>query len=215
MARTASAMLTLVLAMASTGGIEAQSRALSRAEIQEAIDFGLSGDPQPYLLRHVRDRNGGTNDVVVAAVFTPFLRVAFAARSAHEKGRLFAPDDVPGWLVAPEILLAVRWYMGAQCEFDAAMTEPLVTAVPRGTQSIPARVVSGWRPLRVYPGASVLRRYGIHLAFTDVAVVVSYPIEFIRDDVDFLIFKHGLREGRTGGCFGRGRIPTAELESWR
>ena len=40
-------------------------------------------------------------------------------------------------------------------------------------------------------------------------------VRFIRDDVDFLIFKHGLREGRPNGCFARGRIPTAELASWR
>ena len=48
MARTTNAMLTFLLVMAGTEGIGAQSMALSRAAIQEAIDFGLGGDPQPY-----------------------------------------------------------------------------------------------------------------------------------------------------------------------
>ena len=74
MARTTNAMLTFLLVMAGTEGIGAQSMALSRAAIQEAIDFGLGGDPQPYLLRHVRDKNGGTNGSFPLLIANPAKR---------------------------------------------------------------------------------------------------------------------------------------------
>lgn len=47
---------------------------LTPAEIQQAIDFGKSGTPRPYLLRPL----GGSQDdrSIVALVYTPFVRVA-------------------------------------------------------------------------------------------------------------------------------------------
>jgi hypothetical protein len=213
--RRAKTILAIALVIASTGGAAGQPGALSRATVQEAIAFGLSGDPRPYLLRHARDRNGGTNDVVVAALYTPFLRVAIAARSAREEGRVLDPNNLPGWLVAPDLLVAVRWYLGEPCEFEPAMAEPLVTAVPRGASTGPLHSASGWHPLQVYPGSALLRAQGVPQPFTDVAVVVTYPVELMRKDVDLLVSKQGLRDGREGACVLRARIPSTELTSWR
>ena len=210
-ARKARAILAIGFTIASLRNVVAETT-LSRAAIQEAIDYGLKGEPEAYLLRHVRDRSGGTNDVVVGAVFTPFLRVALTAHHARERGRVITPDDISDWLVAPVIYVAVRWYVGEQCEF--AMPEPIVSVVPRKTAvaSPMSQAMIDGRPLEVSRGASLLRRFGVELPYDDIAVVVTFPLDVLRQDVDFVVMKYGPGEG---ACIERGRIPTTELSSWR
>jgi hypothetical protein len=89
--------VAILLAFADVG--RSQTAALDPAAIQAAIDFGISKEPQPYLLRHAQGE--GTNDVVVAAVYTPFLRVASAARAVWDDGNGLMPEEVPAWLTAP------------------------------------------------------------------------------------------------------------------
>src|SRR5579871_1092548 len=66
---------------------------LTPRDINEAIEWGLNGDPVPYLLHHLGEP-GRVNPVIVGAVYTPFLRVALAAKAASQAGRSFAERDV-------------------------------------------------------------------------------------------------------------------------
>ena len=52
---------------------------LTSKQIDEAIEWGMNGDPAPYLLHHAGPP-GRVNPVIVGAVYTPFLRVALAVR---------------------------------------------------------------------------------------------------------------------------------------
>ncbi len=53
------------------------SPTLTPKDINEAIQWGLTGDPSPYLLHHEDGQPGsGVNSVIVGATYTPFLRVA-------------------------------------------------------------------------------------------------------------------------------------------
>lgn len=206
-------MLTL---MAGPRSAAAQPAALSRATTLDAIDFGVNDNPEPYVLRHAKARGDGTNDVVVGAVFTPFIRVALAARLASEQGQRLDPDDLPEWLTAPVIHVAVRWYMGGRCEFEPRVPLPAVNAVRQGTHTQPwFPPISEGQPLEVFSGASFASRVGTRLSFADTALVVSYPLEMLREGIDVLVSKHGERNGRLGACVVRGRIPVAESRSWR
>ena len=67
---------------------------LTSTEIDEAIAWGMRdapNDPAPYLLHHLRAAPERVNPVVVGAVYTPFLRVALAAKAARTDGRPFTP----------------------------------------------------------------------------------------------------------------------------
>src|SRR5207249_1674417 len=78
-------------------------------EIDEAIAWGVDGDPTPYLLHHT-GHPGKVNPVIVGAIYTPFLRVALAAKAARIEGRTFSPSDLTPKLVEPVIYVAFRWY---------------------------------------------------------------------------------------------------------
>lgn len=53
---------------------------LDRALIEEALSLGASGEVRPYELKESGHVNG--------AVYTPFVRVAFAARAASLRGEV-------------------------------------------------------------------------------------------------------------------------------
>jgi CheY-like chemotaxis protein len=82
---------------------------LTPRDIDEAVKWGMHGSPTPYLLHH-KGPSGKINPVIVAAIYTPFLRVALAARAARSAGRDFASSDVTPRLIEPLIYVAFRWY---------------------------------------------------------------------------------------------------------
>src|ERR1700737_1758941 len=65
------------------------SDTLTPKDIDEAITWGMDGVPSPYLLHH-DGPPGKVNPAIVAAIYTPFLRVALAAKAALSAGRDFA-----------------------------------------------------------------------------------------------------------------------------
>jgi hypothetical protein len=85
----AGALVVLVAAAASTPLDDPRLQAatqssLSAQEIHRALAYGRSGEPAPYLLRHDGEDD---NPSVVAAVYTPYLRIALASRAARLLGR--------------------------------------------------------------------------------------------------------------------------------
>jgi len=87
------------------------SPTLTPKDIDEAIQWGLTSAPSPYLLHHEDGRPGsGVNSVIVGAIYTPFLRVALAAKAARDKREDFTSADVQGPWIEPVVYVAFRWY---------------------------------------------------------------------------------------------------------
>src|SRR6476620_12231448 len=87
----------------------AQERTLALPGLEDAIRWGESGAAGPYLLHHAQNA-ATTNDVVVGAVYTPFVRVALAAKAAWATGERLQPETIPATLVEPVVYIAFRWY---------------------------------------------------------------------------------------------------------
>lgn len=190
--------------------IVARTSAPAPVALRAAIDWGISGDPQPYLLRHAQ--GVGTNDVVVGAVYTPFLRVALAAHAAWADGHELTPAEIRPTLTEPVLDIAIRWY-AIRCPVEEPPRAPTVLVVPKDTPFV--RNLAGAPPSTVRP-VTYLQSFGGQLPYSDVAVVISYPLKVLRGDVDFVVFKSGvLEDGRQGDCVERGRIPLSELSAWR
>lgn len=202
--RKAFVVKALVLAVAATPGL-AQPRVLSPGEIEEAIEWGMDGEPGPYLIHHAQGPQG-TNRVVVGAVYTPFVRVALAARALFEQGKTLTALEVPSGLVALEAWVAVRWYVG-HCPL--ATTWPDVEVVQHNARLGGRRGSGGLRPLRIV-NRNVLSQLGGH-PFPDISHVVTYPMDVVREDVDLIVFNRGGEPL----CFERGRIGGADSRTWR
>jgi hypothetical protein len=68
--------------------------ALSKEQIAEAIAWGLTGRPEGYALRNSAAERIGT-------LYTPYLRVALAARFAAERNQPFSANDVSPKTIDP------------------------------------------------------------------------------------------------------------------
>jgi hypothetical protein len=68
--------------------------ALSRGEIAAAIEWGRTARPEGYTLRNSAGQR-------VGALYTPYLRVALAARFAAERNQPFNPHDVSPRVIDP------------------------------------------------------------------------------------------------------------------
>src|SRR5689334_24655473 len=83
---------------------------LSPQDLRAAIAWGTSGEPAPYPLHHRSPDPAKVNPVIVGVVYTPFVRVALAARQAHDAFRDFGEQDVTPLIVEPLAYVALRWY---------------------------------------------------------------------------------------------------------
>src|SRR5437773_11763910 len=82
--------------------------AMTPQDIVDAIRLGNTGDPKPYPLHHMHSpRQTG---VVVAVVYTPFIRVALASKAARLSGQPLETADVAHGLTEPVVYVAFRWY---------------------------------------------------------------------------------------------------------
>lgn len=207
--------LVLAAALAIAPFVAASQTALSASDIEQAIEFGLSGEPEPYLLRHVPGAVKSSS-VIVGVVYTPFVRVAVAARHAREEGQAFTPADVTPKLVEPVIYIALRWYC---CDttlpelFDAA--RPVAGAMRRQAPMNERRLVA---PAWVTDDLSVLRSlYGnTPLPFDDLVLVAAFPTALFTGDFDFVVRKEV--ENPAGGTIRsvrRGRLVMEDVARWR
>jgi len=123
----------------------AQSDSLTPAEIEAAIKWGASGNAAPYLLHHAA-QPGTTRDVVVGAVYTPFVRVALVAKAASDGGQHLTTEDVPSPLAEPVELSstgAIRLQgrdTGSNLELGTSHPRP-----PAVGQTGPGDVECAWR----------------------------------------------------------------------
>jgi hypothetical protein len=185
--------------------------------IAEAIELGTYGDPRPYLLRHADGRT--PNPVIVGAIYTPYLRVALAAKAARTAGRSFGPDDVARDLVRPVFYVAFRWYC---CDTDRPDKESFNPFVPFDYKVARVRAAGAYPltsrnlqdatpPVWTRRDVSFLSAFGGSLPYDDVVLVVAYPMSALTTDHDLVIY----RDVSTGRHIRIGRVLASELGQWR
>jgi len=196
---------------------------LTSTEIDEAIEWGVNGDPEPYLLHHA-GQPGRVNPVIVGAVYTPFLRVALAAKAARQAGRTFAQSDVSQSLIEPLAYVALRWYCCDRDRNDPASFDPFMPfdykiATP-GDRVVRApyglRVTAS--PVWIKRDISILASFGGDLPYRDVVLVAAYPISVLSTACDFVIYRElpsRTFPGERDNELRIGRVTLEDLTRWR
>jgi hypothetical protein len=171
---------------------------LTPHDITEAIQWGERGDPAPYLL-HNAQQPGTTNPGVVGVVYTPFVRVALAAKAAQAEGRLLNAEDVPARLVEPVAYIAFRWYCCDHVHGEEPLTfnpygEPFDYRIAVPNDSVRFPWPRPWRvmttPLWLTRDLSVLTRFGAgDLPYHDIVLVAGYPMDALVDNTDYIIYR--------------------------
>lgn len=208
----APALWSCVVAVVSSLALGAQAPApLSPKLIADAIELGTYGEPAPYRLRHAGGRT--PNPVVVGAIYTPYQRVALAARTARMAGRTFTEADVTALLIEPVFYVAFRWYCcGAEQDKDTfnplVLSDYKIALVPaRGLSPLaPQNLQEATQPVWIRRDVSLLDPFG-GVPYDDVVLVAAYPMEALTADRHFVI--HRQMDVRFG------RILASELASWR
>ncbi len=192
----------------------ARTRGLDRQLTQAAIAQGLEGEPEPYVLRRVLPAGGVVSALESAGVvYTPFLRIAWAAYASGSFGRPWTLDEVPAWMAAPVFYVALRTPPMARA---GELWTPSIAVVPAGTATCcrepqPTLV----RPLWVTDDPTAITRFGAAIPFSDLGIVAAYPIEALLGGLDVVAFH------RVDGPDGpvsvemRGRLLPGDVERWR
>ena len=170
------------------------SSTLSPREIDEAIDWGLTGRAAPYLLHGAAETAGKVGSEIDGAIYTPFLRVALAAKAARDAGGTFAQADVSPSLIKPLAYVAFRWYC---CDpshgDDLASFHPLTpfnyriaTPGERWLSRMPWQIKS--TPQWISRDISLLASFGGQLPYADVVLIAAYPMDGFVASQDFVIY---------------------------
>jgi len=195
---------------------------LTPRDIDEAIEWGMYGNPAPYLLHYI-GRPEKVNPVILGAIYTPFLRVALAAKAAREAGRGFTRSDVPPTLIDPVAYIAFRWYC---CDHDRPDPESFDPFRPFDYKlAVPGdKVLRAWglrataAPLWIGRDVSLLASFGGELTYRDVVLIAAYPMSVLSTGHDFVIYREWPspsdpramnREVRVG------RVTRQDLTRWR
>jgi hypothetical protein len=200
------------------------SPTLTPKDVNEAIEWGLTSNPSPYLLHHEDGRPGtGVNSVIVGAIYTPFLRVALAAKAARDKREDFTPADVKAAWIEPVVYVAFRWYCCVDRDHgnDLAAWDPskppvdYEIAVP-GDRVLGGRVTAS--PLWVRHDISLLASFGGDPPYRDVVLIAAYPMSALSTSPDFVIYREWpSATSPTGKDRGMivGRVTPGDLTRWR
>lgn len=220
-AMATAAWLLLVSGVAS---VSAQPTTLSPTDIDDAIRLGWYHDPEPYPLRGQGLPGAETSErrIHVGAVYTPFIRVALAAKAARLTGRAFAQSDVPSQLLEPVVYVVFRWYVQNCCEpgfatVDSKLASNPKVLLPGDPEWWTAGRVTA-RPLWVSRDLSLL---GTDPPFVDAALIAAYPLSVLTSANDFVIYRG--QPPRSRGDEPRccwavqapGRLVETEVAHWR
>jgi hypothetical protein len=187
-----------------------QPSVLTRDDALAAVDLGQHGDPRPYLLHHASAIEGDVTPVVVGAVFTPFLRVALAARRARERNAPVKVEDLQVQWGSPVVYVALRWYC---CDSpDPAAFDPFGHFdFTFGLRQREERTLGLRPPLEVFRGTDVLDEFGGTLPYNDVVLVAVYPLASLHAGTEFVISRRV-----NGATFTRiGRVTAENYVAWR
>jgi hypothetical protein len=190
-------VLLLSIPVTPTPTVRAHGGQLDSLTIQEALELGRQGDPGPYTLHMNANRTG-----VAGAVYTPFVRIAMASKAARLQGRDLTAADLPDWLIAPVVYIALRWYcVDSACNLP---TQPIdVTILPDQRRPFP--------PVWTSRNLDVLTRFGA-LASADTIAVAAFAVATITPGamIRTCVWTS------SSHCDGRGGVITeADIAAWR
>ncbi|MEE2612613.1 MAG: hypothetical protein VX975_02185 [Acidobacteriota bacterium] len=187
---------------------------LDQRQVQDAIARGREGAPGSYVLHRVLPTGDQPPAVEPAGVvYTPFLRVAWAAHARQSSGRPLTPDEVPAWMAAPVFYVVLRTPSVA---LAAELGTPALAVVPADTATCclepqPTLVRSLW----MSDDPTVTTRFGATTPFSDLGVIAAYPVELLRSDLDFVAFYRVNGPDGPSSVEMRGRLEPSDLETWR
>lgn len=186
-----------------------QKQFLTPEQIAEAIVWGWSAQPDPYVLRSAFIRNKTPPGVV----YTPYLRVALAARAAADQGREFTVEDVTAEMTAPLIYFAIGDY-GAD-----PLPAPWPTDTPLSMRLITEHSDPGSPSRRVTFAVWLRREIPDYLQYElrpDWSYALgAFPITHVQADSRIELY----RERREGSNLQRiaapGLVSEADLRAWK
>ena len=206
--RPAERLPTLRVLMAGTGG------GLDRNTVQAAVAWGQESEPESYVLHRVRSASDqAPTREPAGVVYTPFLRIAWAAYARQRSGRPLTVDEVPAWMAAPVLYVVLRAPPVARA---GDLGTPSVAVVPAATATCclePQPTVI--RPLWMTDDPAVTARFGATVPFGDLGVIAAYPIEVLRSGLDFVAFYRVDGPNGPSSVEMRGRLDPSDLEDWR
>jgi hypothetical protein len=159
----------------------------------------------------------------MAVVYTPFVRVALAAKAAYLDRRHFTSENVTADLTQPVVYVAYRWYCCVDHEHgdNKATWNPHIRPLDyrvaansdRSALSSAMRLLPA--PLSVTRDLSLISRFGEPLPYDDLVVLAAYPIRDLARARDFAIYRNVVYEGHPGSSAIPGQVTPDELASWR
>jgi hypothetical protein len=193
-----------------------QSTVLSSEDIEEAVLRGRTGEIVPYLL----DRRIGRGSGPKAVIYTPFVRIALAAKAGllTFDGSIISSQVAPEWIASPEVLVVIGSPCPNEpaCEFGGEVVDPIAVSPSRlyirhqiipSQSSVPAALTT---PLRVLPLRD-LRWLGT-IPVKEAAVAATFSPQDFRAG-SALVAEWGRWDGIT--FLAGGHIQAIELERWR
>ncbi len=191
-------------------GLTGSHLALTSSEIEAALTLGLQGQPPTYALIQVGGA-GRPGSRPAGVVYTPFLRVAWAAYASATAGRPLRANEVPGWMRAAVVYVAMRGPV------DAGAGAPLLlSAVPADTPTCcrqPQPTLA--RPLWVTDDVTALTRFGAPVPFDDLAVIAAYPPTILHPETDIVAFRRVHEGSGEKSLEMRGRLDPDVAADWR
>jgi hypothetical protein len=192
---------------------------LSPKDVADAIQLGNFGEPRPYVLHGRSVDPGRRNAFELAAVYTPFVRVALAARAARDSGHVLTPEDLDGRLLEPLAYIAFRWVAGDATRPDSDYGLPQVYCFGRDIAwsglPMPRNGKDPTWVKREGEATALLASFGADRPYDDLALVAAYPIEMLPTDGRYVIFRKLLASPSLGAIVSEGEILPDELARWR
>lgn len=214
-------LLTWLLLVAPTSSYTGprfpESTVLSGEDIEEAVVRGRNGEVMPYVLN--RRIGGGSGPKAV--VYTPFVRVALAAKAGKLTFDRFTivSQVAPQWIASPEVLVVIGSPCPAgepACQLGGDVIDPITVSPTRlyirhqvfpSRSSLPAALAT---PIRVLPLRD-LQWLGT-IPVKEPAVAATFSAQEFRAGSS-LVAEWGRWDSIT--FLAGGHIQGTELETWR
>ena len=187
---------------------------LDQRQVQDAVALGREGEPGSYVLRRVLPAGDQTPTIEPAGVvYTPFLRVAWAAHARQSSGRPLSVHEVPAWMTAPVFYVVLRTPSVAPAADPRTLALAVVPADTATCCLEPQPTLI--RPLWITDDPAVTTRFGAPVPFSDVGVIAAFPVELLRGGLDFVAFYRVDGPDGPSSVEMRGRLDPSDLEKWR
>ncbi len=189
---------------------------LTEADIASALALGQTGEPAPHLVPCLAAKPA---KCAVAAVYTPFVRVALASRAARQKGRALGRDGVTPDLIEERFYAALRYDVPLdRAPFgDRVKYAPLrAVLLPTGLTPVGQELKKGVRPDWAEPSTARLDVFGGAPPFKDTALVVAFPLDNLQAGYEIAVYRSAtIGRGGEVAQVTFGRLTNELIAGWR